>query len=88
LGTPTLKNTRESWLLAEAKNPLNLTNPVRRRGNTVKEIADGKKNGYVVLNIKYPPARRKSFVVRGEGVTPPTPNPFCSRLLDRYVKTT
>ncbi len=26
-GTPTLKNPRDSWLLAEAKNPLNLTNP-------------------------------------------------------------
>jgi hypothetical protein len=32
MGTPTLKNTRESWLLAEAKNPLNMTNPVRGSG--------------------------------------------------------
>jgi hypothetical protein len=47
----------------------------------MKEIADGKNNGYVVLKIK-------SLAVRGKGVTPPTPNLFCSRLLDRYVKTT
>jgi hypothetical protein len=27
-------------------------------------------------------------VVKGGGVTLPVPTPFCSRLLDRYLKTT
>ncbi len=37
----------------------------------MKEIADGKNNGYVVLKIK-------SLAVRGKGVTPPTPSLFAA----------